>query len=343
MTPLLSVDGLRTHVETGNGRIKAVDGVSFGVDRGETVCLVGESGSGKSVTCESLTGIVPQPPAEVVGGEITLDGSKLTDAGEGKLREIRGNRIAHVFQNPQGSLDPVYSIGKQVVEAITVHRDVSAGAARERAVDLLREVGIPDPADRIDEYPHEFSGGMQQRVALAIALAADPDLLVVDEPTTSLDVTVQARLIELLEDVAGEGTGLLWVTHDLRVVAAVADRVLVMFAGTIVERGPVGDVFATPGHPYTQALFASYRGAPGDAGSPAREEAPEDGCRFRDQCPHAVEACAGGDQPPFRPVAERENHTAACVYHGPERDAETVMADARGVARETAPGREDDP
>jgi peptide/nickel transport system ATP-binding protein len=341
VTSLLSVDGLQTHVETANGRIRAVDGVSFGVDRGETVCLVGESGSGKSVTCESLTGIVPQPPAEVVGGEITFDGTDLTDADEHELRAIRGDRIAHVFQNPQGSLDPVYPVGTQVVEAITVHRSVSADAARERAIDLLRRVGIPDPADRFDEYPHEFSGGMQQRVAIAIALAADPDLLVVDEPTTSLDVTVQARLIELLEDVTGEGTGLLWVTHDLRVVAAVADRVLVMFAGTIVERGPTEDVFAAPGHPYTQALFASYRGAVDDTGSTARGETPPDGCRFREQCPHAVDACAGGDQPPFHPVQGRESHTAACVYHGPDHDAEAVMTDARGVTGETTPGRED--
>jgi peptide/nickel transport system ATP-binding protein len=330
--PLLAVEDLRTHIRTDAGTLPAVDGVSFTVDRGETVCLVGESGSGKSVTCESLTGIVPQPPAEIVGGEITFDGTPLTDDGESGLRDVRGNRIAHVFQNPQGSLDPVYTVGEQIVEAIVIHRDVGREEARERGVELLREVGIPRAGDRFEEYPHEFSGGMRQRVAIAVALAADPDLLVADEPTTSVDVTVQARLIELLADLADGGTGLLWVTHDLRVVAAVADRVLVMFGGTIVERGPVEEVFAAPAHPYTRALFASYRGLPGDAESTAREDTPTDGCRFRDQCPHAVEACATPDQPPFHPVDGRDDHAASCVFHGPEYDSETVMAGARGVA-----------
>jgi peptide/nickel transport system ATP-binding protein len=340
---LLSVEDLRTYIRTGGTTIRAVDGVSFTVDRGETVCLVGESGSGKSVTCESLTGIVPRPPAEVVGGEVTFDDTRLTDLGEAGLREIRGDRIAHVFQNPQGSLDPVYTVGEQIVEAITIHRDRSGRAARERAVDLLREVGIPRASDRFEEYPHEFSGGMRQRVAIAIALAADPDLVVADEPTTSVDVTVQARLIELLDELTDEGTGLLWVTHDLRVVAAVADRVLVMFGGTIVERGPVEAAFAEPGHPYTQALFDSYRGAPEGTESTAREETPTDGCRFREQCPHAVEACAGSDQPPFHAVDGREAHTASCVYHGPEFDPAPVMADARDVSDGAVPTPEEEP
>jgi len=358
---LLSVEDLRTYMRTDGETVRAVDGVSFAVDRGETVCLVGESGSGKSVTCESLTGIVPQPPAEIVGGEVTFDGVTLTDLEEGRLREVRGDRIAHVFQNPQGSLDPVYTVGQQVVEAITIHCDVAGAAARERAVELLRDVGIPRAGDRFDEYPHEFSGGMRQRVAIAVALAADPDLLVADEPTTSVDVTVQARLIELLGDLAEEGTGLLWVTHDPRVVAAVADRVLVMFGGTIVERGPIEEVFASPGHPYTQALFDSYRGPSGSTDPAAREDVPADGCRFREGCPHAVPACAAGDQPPFYPVdgaddnadradtdddhgdsdgdsgdsddghAASSEHAASCVYHGPGYDAGVVMADARGM------------
>jgi len=331
--PLLTVEDLRTYIRTDGEPTRAVDGVSFDVERGETVCLVGESGSGKSVTCESLTGIVPQPPAEVVGGEITFDGTSLTDADDAQLRQVRGNRIAHVFQNPQGALDPVYSVGEQVVEAITVHDDVPERVARERGVELLREVGIPRASDRFDEYPHEFSGGMRQRVAIAIALAADPDLVVADEPTTAVDVTVQARLLDLLGDLTDDGTALLWVTHDLRVVAAVADRVLVMFGGTIVERGPVEAVFGAPGHPYTQALFDSYRGLSGRDEPTAREDIPTDGCRFRGQCPHAVLECGSDDQPSFYAVDERDDHTASCVYHDPglEFDPEAVMADARGV------------
>src|SRR6056297_371186 len=236
--PLLSVDGLRTLIETEREQFPAVDGVSFSVDRGETVCLVGESGSGKSVTCESLTGIVPQPPADIVDGRITFEGESLDGASETKLRAIRGDRIAHVFQNPQQALDPVYTVGDQIVEAITIHRDVSDAVARERAVALLRRVGIPRADTRVDEYPHEFSGGMRQRVAIAIALAADPDLLIADEPTTAVDVTVQAKLIELLRELTDDDTAILLITHDLRVVASLADRVLVMFGGTIVERGP---------------------------------------------------------------------------------------------------------
>jgi len=341
--PLLSVEDLHTHIRTGGGTIRAVDGVSFTLDRGETVCLVGESGSGKSVTCESLTGIVPRPPAEIVGGEVTFEGVSLTGADDSRLREIRGDRIAHVFQNPQSSLDPVYAVGEQVVEPMAIHRGVPEEAARERGIDLLRAVGIPNAADRFEEYPHEFSGGMQQRVAIAIALAADPDLLVADEPTTSVDVTVQARLIDLLDDLADEGTGLLWVTHDLRVVAAVADRVLVMFGGTIVERGPVSAVFETPAHPYTQALFDSYRGSPGHADPTDREELPADGCRFREQCPHAVDACGVPDQPSFHPVEGREDHVASCVHYGPERDPEPVLADAREVVSGDATPAEEEP
>ena len=184
--PLLSVSDLRTHIETDRGTVRAVDGVSFAVERGEAVCLVGESGSGKSVTCESLTGIVPQPPAEIVDGDVSFDGIDLR-ADDTDLRAIRGNRIGHVFQNPQHALDPVYSVGEQLIEAITAHGDVGERAARERAVDLLRRVGIPRAGVRIDDYPHEFSGGMAQRVAIAIALAGDPDLLIADEPTTAVD------------------------------------------------------------------------------------------------------------------------------------------------------------
>ena len=362
--PLLSVRDLRTRIDTADGPLFAVDGVSFDVDSGETVCLVGESGSGKSVTCESLTGIVPQPPAEIVGGSVAFDGRDLSSVPDSELRAVRGQRIGHVFQNPSRALDPVYTVGEQVAEPIAIHEDVSRADARERAVDLLRRVGIPRADRRADDYPHEFSGGMQQRVAIATALAADPDLVIADEPTTAVDVTVQARLLDLFRELGDGGTGLLLVTHDLRVVAAAADRVIVMYGGTVVERGPVESVFADPAHPYTQALFDSHgtdrrvggtasarnaddhvvRGdAPADESvargnapadeSVARGDVPADGCRFRKECPYAVEACAGGEQPSFRAVtAEADRHVASCVHYAPDGDASEIRAHAASLA-----------
>ncbi|MEF8886894.1 MAG: ABC transporter ATP-binding protein [Haloarculaceae archaeon] len=359
--PLLAVEGLETTVPADGETVRAVDGVDFTVERGETVCLVGESGSGKTLTCQSLTGLV-RPPVEVTGGSVRFDGVELAGAGGATLRRVRGDRVAHVFQNPQRALDPVYTVGDQVAEALTVHRDVGEAAARERAVELLDRVGIPRADVRVDDYPNEFSGGMRQRVAIAVALAADPDLIVADEPTTAVDVTVQARLLELLGELTADGTALLLVTHDLRVVAALADRVLAMYGGTIVERGPVGSVFERPAHPYTQALFDSFRtgGSPaGNPGTPAdaretrtREDLPTDGCRFREECPHAVEACAGGDQPAFYTVADgagssspsttrpsdppadpgRDGHAASCVYYGPDRDPARILADSASLS-----------
>ncbi|MGM0446687.1 MAG: ABC transporter ATP-binding protein [Methanobacteriota archaeon] len=329
-TSLLSVRDLQTRIRTDEGWLHAVDGVSFDVGRGETVCLVGESGSGKSVTCESLTGLVPQPPAEVSADAVEFDGESVTDRSAAELRSIRGRRIAHVFQNPQSALDPVYAVGEQVTEPIRIHEDVSRAAARDRAVDLLRRVGIPRARERLDSYPHEFSGGMQQRLAIAVALAGDPDLLIADEPTTAVDVTVQARLLDLFRSIVGDGTSILLVTHDLRVVAAVADRVLVMYGGTIVERGPVEAVFGEPSHPYTQALFDSHgetEDGPIDEQT-ARGEIPTDGCRFRAECPHAIEECAGGAQPPFRPVAGAAAHAASCVHFGADGDSSPLRENA---------------
>ena len=329
-TSLLSVRDLQTRIRTDEGWLHAVDGVSFDVGRGETVCLVGESGSGKSVTCESLTGLVPQPPAEVSADAVEFDGESVIDRSAAELRSIRGRRIAHVFQNPQSALDPVYAVGEQVTESIRIHEDVSRSAARGRAVDLLRRVGIPRARERLDSYPHEFSGGMQQRLAIAVALAGDPDLLIADEPTTAVDVTVQARLLDLFRSIVGDGTSILLVTHDLRVVAAVADRVLVMYGGTIVERGPVEAVFGEPSHPYTQALFDSY----GETDGPsidertARGEIPADGCRFRAECPHAIDECAGGAQPPFHPVSGAAAHAASCVHYGPDGDPSPIRENA---------------
>ncbi len=336
--PLLSVTDLKTHIQTDRGTIHAVDGVTFTVERGETVCIVGESGSGKTVTCESLTGIVSQPPAEIVDGSVLFDGSNLLEADERYLQRIRGNHIAHIFQNPGQALDPVYTVGDQIAEAITIHEAVGKDSARQRGIDLLRRVGIPRASERIDDYPHEFSGGMAQRVAIAIALAADPDLLIADEPTTAVDVTVQARLIELLRTLTNEGMSMLLITHDLRIVASLADRVLVMFGGTIVERGPIEDVFERPAHPYTQALFDSYNGLDRRSLRSSREEIPTDGCRFRTECAHAIDSCTGDEQPEHRTVGGDPNHTASCVHYGPDGDPKPILA----TANETRPITEED-
>ena len=329
---LLSVENLRTHIHADGATVHAVDGVSFTVGRGETVCLVGESGSGKSVTCESLTGIVPQPPAEILGGTVEFDGLSILDVDDATLRSVRGNRIAHVFQNPQQALDPVYTVGEQLAEAMTIHGATDGAATRERAVTLLRRVGIPRANERVDDYPHEFSGGMAQRVAIAIGLAADPELLIADEPTTAVDVTVQARLIELLRELTGGGMSLLLVTHDLRVVAALADRVVVLFGGTVMEQGPVESVFERPSHPYTQALFESYDGLDRRGERSARDEIPTDGCRFRRECPHAVDACEEGEQPPTHPTDGNPAHVVSCVHFASDRDPSSILADARAAS-----------
>lgn len=329
--PLLAVEDLRTHITTDGHTIHAVDGLSFTIESGEVVGLVGESGSGKSVTCTSLTGLVPQPPAKLVDGRIEYYGQQLHGADEPTLRTIRGNHIAHVFQNPRQSLNPVYAVGEQLVEAITIHNDVTERAARAEAIGLLRRVGIPQAERRLDDYPHEFSGGMAQRVAIAIALAAEPNLLIADEPTTSVDVTVQSRLIELLRELTAEGMGLLLVTHDFRVVAALADRVLVMFGGTIVERGPTEQVFERPAHPYTQSLFESYARIGRRADRYARDEIPTTGCRFRKECPFAIERCADPGQPPFHELAHWTEHAVSCVHFGPGGDPADILEGANAV------------
>ncbi len=295
--PLLSVDALRTHIRTEQGTIHAVDGVSFSVDRGETVCLVGESGSGKSVTCTSLTGIVPQPPAEIVGGSVEFDGQSLLETDESTMRRIRGNRIAHVFQNPQHALDPVYTVGDQITEAISIHRDVSETAARERAIELLRQVGIPRPAERIDEYPHEFSGGEKQRISIARALVCNPDLIVADEPTSALDGRIQSDVLALLDDIRREfEVSILLISHDLDVVRRFCDRVAVMYLGEIVEKGLINEVLESPAHPYTRVLLDSVPSLdPADRGfaRPLTDTIPDpsdppSGCRFHTCCPELI-------------------------------------------------------
>jgi peptide/nickel transport system ATP-binding protein len=329
--PILSVRDLRTYFDAPETTLRAVAGVSFDVFPGETVALVGESGCGKTVTCESLTRI-DSPPARIVGGEIRYDGEDLTRASDRRLREVRGDGIAHVFQNPQGALDPVYTVGEQIVEAVRAHGGVPRGEARDRAVDLLDRVGIPNASNRAGEYPHEFSGGMRQRAAIAVALAGDPDLLVADEPTTALDVTTQASVLGLFRDLQAErDMAVVFVTHDIGVVSEIADRVVVMYAGKVMERGPVETVLVDPAHPYTRALLdclpgraAATEGIGGEVPDPAD---PPSGCRFHPRCPHAIEVCTGGEQPELHGA---DDSRAACVFYRPGYDASRVRSSSAG-------------
>jgi oligopeptide/dipeptide ABC transporter ATP-binding protein len=302
---LLEVDNLHTHFFGEEGVVRAVDGVSFSVDRGEVLCLVGESGSGKSVTSLSILGLVPDPPGRVVAGAIRFHHADrvedLAAVGEERLRRIRGNRIAMIFQDPMSSLNPYLRVGPQLTEVLEIHQDLARAAARDKAVEMLAAVGIPAPAARFDDYPHQLSGGMRQRVMIAMALLCAPALLIADEPTTALDVTIQAQILELIEARKRElGLGILFITHDLGVVAKMADRVAVMYAGRIVEQGTVDAIFGAPQHPYTRALarsiprldasltrtaLAAIEGIP-----PSPAKLPS-GCAFHPRCSHALEIC----------------------------------------------------
>ncbi|QZP37141.1 ABC transporter ATP-binding protein [Halobaculum magnesiiphilum] len=338
--PLLSVRDLRTQFPTAEGTVRAVDGASFDVYPGETVCLVGESGSGKTVACESITRLVDSP-GEVVDGEVRFDDRDLLDRSERELRAVRGDRIAYVFQDPHGSLDPVYTVGEQVAEAVRDRNDVGKRAARERAVELLDRVGLPNPASRADDYPHQLSGGMKQRVAIAAALAGDPDLLIADEPTTALDVTIQAEILDLFAELgAEEGLATLFVTHDLGVVAGIADRVVVMYAGRVMERGPVTRVFERPAHPYTRGLLDSLPGRGGEriGGEPPEPLNQPAGCPFHPRCPHAVGECRSGDGPPLYGVDGGGD--AACVFHDGVRDPTVLDSDPESNTEESDPDPE---
>ncbi len=257
MSHLLEVTNLQTHFPTRAGLVRAVDGVSFYLDSGELLGLVGESGCGKSITALSIMRLIA-PPGKIVGGEITFDGKNLLKLSEAEMRQIRGDDIAMIFQDPMTSLNPVFTVGEQIAEALRLHRKLSRKAARAAAIEAMREVSIPDPARRVDDYPHQLSGGMRQRVMIAMALACDPKLLVADEPTTALDVTIQAQILELLDVLRkNRELAVLLITHDLGVVAEVADRVAVMYTGRIVEESPVEELFARPKHPYTEGLLRS--------------------------------------------------------------------------------------
>jgi oligopeptide/dipeptide ABC transporter ATP-binding protein len=321
--PLLSVADLHTHFDTDEGVVRAVDGVSFDVDRGETVALVGESGSGKTVTGESITRLFRSPPGHIPEGSIRFDGREVTTMSERELRALRGGRVGHVFQNPQNALNPVFTVGWQVREAIELHQDLGRGASRDRAVELLRQVGIPEPGTRLDDYPHELSGGMKQRVMIAMALACNPKLLIADEPTTALDVTIQAQILELLNDLQDEfDMSVMFITHDLGVVAETCDYVGVMYGGRIVEYGDVETIFEDPAHPYTIGLFSSLPQI--DVASRRRKDrlyvipgmvpSPQNfpsGCRFRDRCEYATEQCT--QLPPDEELREPK-HYSKCWY-----------------------------
>jgi peptide/nickel transport system ATP-binding protein/oligopeptide transport system ATP-binding protein len=298
--PLLSVRDLRTWFFTDQGVARAVDGVSFDVEEGETLGIVGESGCGKTVTSLSILRLLPQPPARIMeGSSVRFGGEELIGAPERRMRDLRGNEISMVFQEPMSSLNPVYTVGDQISEAIQRHRGLDRRAARAESVRLLAEVGIAEPSRRLDEYPHQLSGGMRQRVMIAMALSCEPRLLIADEPTTALDVTIQAQILELLAALRERhGMGVLLITHDLGVVAEVCDRVVVMYAGEVVEAGSVYDIFRDPVHPYTRGLLDSLPSvdAPGQRldsipGTVPNPTAWPEGCRFRARCAWATEAC----------------------------------------------------
>ena len=319
MTPLLQVRNLRTQFFTQDGIVHAVNGISFEVSKGETLGIVGESGCGKSVSMLSIMRLIPQPPGKIVGGEVIFEGHDLLKLSEDGIRRIRGNKIAMIFQDPMTSLNPVLTIGQQISEAITLHLGMSRQQARKRSIELLEKVGIPDAAKRIDDYPHQFSGGMRQRVMIAMGLSCSPQLLIADEPTTALDVTIQAQIIDLIKELKAEmGMAVIWITHDLGVVAGLADRVIVMYAGYIVEHAPVKALYQDPRMPYTLGLLrsiprldeqrktrlSSIEGLPPDL-----INLPE-GCPFAPRCPFTMEKCLV-EVPPLAPAGSDE-HLAAC-------------------------------
>ena len=297
--PLLNVKNLKTHFYTDDGVARAVDGISFFLKKGETLGLVGESGCGKSVTSLSIMRLIPEPPGQIAEGTIHFKGRDLLKLSEGEMRKVRGNDIAMVFQEPMTSLNPVFTCGFQIDEAVMLHQGLERQAAREKTVEMLHRVGIPDPAQRAEEYPHQLSGGMRQRVMIAMALSCNPDVLIADEPTTALDVTIQAQILELLDALKEEfGMAVLMITHDLGVIAEVADRVAVMYAGKIVEMGGVEEIFTEPRHPYTQGLLKSIPKLTEEQdrllvipGTVPDAIAFPEGCRFSPRCPSAEAIC----------------------------------------------------
>ena len=321
--PVLDVADLACVFRTRSGPVHAVNSVSFTLAPGELLGVVGESGSGKSVTMMSLIGLLPTPPAEVTGLRVAFDGKDLLKADDATLRAVRGAGIGFVFQDPMTSLNPVFSVGFQIMEPLRRHMGLDKRAARNRARELLELVGIPDAARRLDDYPHQFSGGMRQRVMIAIALACDPRVLIADEPTTALDVTIQAQILDLMHELRQKlGMAVIWITHDLGVIAGIADRVLVMYGGQIVEHAPVREIFRDPRHPYTRALLKTVPSLSGQRahrlsvieGQPPILSAAPEACTFRDRCPVVFDACHRIN-PARYPVGP--GHDVACLRADP--------------------------
>ena len=336
---LLEVQDLKLYFKVGVGKVRAVDGVSFAIKPGEKVGVVGESGCGKSVTALSIMRLIPQPPGEYAGGSVLFEDKDLLEVPESVMRRIRGGQIGMIFQDPMTCLNPTMTVGKQIAEGLRIHLKLSADQGLKRAVALLEQVGIPDAATRVNSYPHQFSGGMRQRVMIAIALACNPKLLIADEPTTALDVTVQAQILELISGVCSEfGTAVMIITHDLGVVAGMTDRVVVMYAGKVMETAPTAELFANPRHPYTLGLLASVprldekrhsqlrtiEGAPPDLLSPPP------GCPFMPRCAFARAICR--TMPPLDPVAGNSAHLKACWVDVTD-PKEQAYADRRRKAR----------
>jgi oligopeptide/dipeptide ABC transporter ATP-binding protein len=314
-TPVIEVADLRTHIVTRWGTIKAVDGVSFAVGEGETLGLVGESGSGKSMTCLSVLRLVPRPAARIVGGRVLLDGDDLLQKSEREMQRIRGKRVAMILQDPMSSLNPVFSVGMQVREPLVSYHGLAGRALKDRAVQLLGSVGISSPATRLRAFPHQLSGGMRQRVVGAMAISGPPRLLIADEPTTSLDLTIQAQYLRLLKELQDRHRlAMIFVTHNLGIVARMCDRVAVMYAGRIVEAGPVEAIFGAPRHPYTRALLESVpRLSESTDWLTAIEGQPPDlaalppGCAFAPRCPRAMDRCRAEEPPDFTPAPGRSS------------------------------------
>jgi len=326
--PLLEVNDLHTHFFTREGVVRAVDGISFSLEKGKTLGIVGESGCGKSVTALSIMGLIPKPPAKIVSGSVIYDGQDLTKLPERKLEDVRGREIAMIFQDPMTSLNPTLTLGIQITETIRRHYDVPKAQARKKAIELLDEVRIPRASERLDDYPHRFSGGMRQRVMIAIALSCDPKLLIADEPTTALDVTVQASVLDLLDDLKAEhDMGMILITHDMGVVAESADDIIVMYAGQVVEQASTLDLFDRPEHPYTEALLGALPQIEGEGiregrltaipGRPPDLIDPPKACRFAPRCPYVGSDSCAEHMPELREL--RKGHWVRSAHPATER------------------------
>jgi oligopeptide/dipeptide ABC transporter ATP-binding protein len=328
--PLLEVSDLRTSFRTDDGVVRAVDGVSFSIEKGQTLGIVGESGSGKSVTCLSIMGLNPRQNT-MTSGQALWKGNDLLAMSSNELRKIRGGDIAMIFQDPMTSLNPVHKIGHQLAEAVLLHADVSKKQALARALDLLKQVGIPRADRRMDDYPHQFSGGMRQRAMIAMALINNPDLLIADEPTTALDVTTQAQILLLMEKLQAEyGSAIIMITHDLGVVAEIADDVVVMYAAEIIERGSVHQIFKRPQHPYTWGLLGSLPRLDADVerlvqiqGQPPSLLNPPSGCRFHPRCPYVMDVCKR-NHPELAPAVGEPDHLQACWLDQETKDEQAA-------------------